>query len=150
MKHAFLAAALLVAASVAFADTTSVLLDLEKMRSMSAEEYAAAVRSAPDVNVRDKDERAYLHIAAERGTPDNIAALVSAGADVEARNKNGYTSLHYAALGGTPDNIANLLEAGASGSAKTENGKTAFDLAEYNDKVKGSAVYWELDAAQYK
>ena len=54
MKHAFLAAALIIASSVAFADTTSVLLDREKVRSMSAEEYAAAVRSAPDVNVRDK------------------------------------------------------------------------------------------------
>ena len=54
MKHAFLAVALILASSVAFADTTSVLLDLEKVRSMSAEEYAAAVRSAPDVNARDK------------------------------------------------------------------------------------------------
>ena len=55
MKHAFLAVALIIASSVVFADTTSVLLDPSKVRSMSAEEYAAAVRSTPDVNVRDKD-----------------------------------------------------------------------------------------------
>ncbi len=53
MKRAFLAAAFIIASSVAFADTTSVLLDPEKVLSMSAEEYAAAIRNAPDVNVRD-------------------------------------------------------------------------------------------------
>ena len=53
MKHAFLAVALIIASSVAFADATSVLLDSEMVRNMSAEEYDAAVRSAPDVNARD-------------------------------------------------------------------------------------------------
>ena len=43
VKHAFLAAALIIAGSVAFADTTSVLLDADKVSNMSAEEYAAAV-----------------------------------------------------------------------------------------------------------
>jgi hypothetical protein len=54
MKQLLLAVALIIASSAAFADTTSVLLDSEKVRSMSAEEYAAAVSSAPDVNVRDE------------------------------------------------------------------------------------------------
>ncbi len=53
MKQLLLAAALIIASSVAFADPASVLLDRDKVRSMSAEEYAAAVRSAPDVEVRD-------------------------------------------------------------------------------------------------
>ena len=89
MKHAFLAAALIIASSVAFADAASVLLDPNKVRSMSAEEYAAAVRSAPDINARSKGGTAPLHVAAAAGTPDNITALVSAGADVEARTKGG-------------------------------------------------------------
>ncbi len=55
MKHAFLAAALIIASPVAFADTTSVLLSGKTVRNMSAEEYAAAVRSAPDVNARGED-----------------------------------------------------------------------------------------------
>ena len=89
MKYAFLAAAFIIASSVVFADTTNVLLDPNKVRSMSAEEYAAAVRNAPDVNVRDKDGLTPLHYAASDGTPDNIAALVSAGADVNARSSGG-------------------------------------------------------------
>ncbi len=117
MKHAFLAAAFIIASSVAFADTTSVLLDSDKVPSMSAEEYAAAVRSAPDVEARDKD---------------------------------GYTPLHIAAAVGTPANIAALLEAGASGSAKDKSGKTAFDYAERNIALKGTAAYWSLNNAQYK
>ncbi len=130
MKQLPLAATLIIlviVSSVAFevfgpevfgpADTKSVLLDSEKVRSITAEEYASAVRSTPDVNARDK---------------------------------NGMTPLHFAAMSGTPAFIAALLEAGASGSAKTEKGETPFDLAESNDKVKGTAAYRALNAAQYK
>ncbi len=96
-------AALLIGCSVAFAGPANILLDPNKVRSMSAEEYAAAVRSAPDVNVRNKFGSIPLHVAAKYGTPDNIAALVRAGADVEAHNKYGLTPLHIAAVSGTPD-----------------------------------------------
>ncbi len=129
MKHTFLAAALIIASSVAFADTTSVLLDRDKVRSMSAEEYAAAVRSAPDVEVRDTLGNTPLHIAAMFGTPNNIAALVSAGADVEARGSFGNTPLHFAAMIGTPDNITALLSAGADVNARNEIGTTPLHTA---------------------
>ena len=116
MKHIFLAAALIIASSIAFADATSDLLDEDKVRSMSAEEYAAAVRSAPDVNVRDTTGRTPLHLAAKFGTPANIAALVSAGADVEARSGVlKWTPLHDAT---TPANIAALVSAGADVEAR--------------------------------
>ena len=150
MKHAFLAAALIIASSVAFADTTNVLLDPNKVRSMSAEEYAAAVRSAPDVEARGENGLSALHIAAEVGTPAKIAALISAGADVEARSKNGMTPLHFAARIGTPANIAALLEAGASGSVKDDDGSTPFDYVVDNGKVAGTDAYWALNDAQYK
>ncbi len=96
MKHAFLAAALIIASSVAFADATSVLLDGEKVRSMSAEEYAAAVRSAPDVNARNKNGFTPLHLAAGLGTPDNIAALLDAGASGSVKTENGRTAFDLA------------------------------------------------------
>jgi ankyrin repeat protein len=60
------------------------------------------------------------------------------------------TALHLAAGLGTPDNVAALLEAGASGSAKDKSGKTAFDYAERNIALKGTAAYWALNDAQYK
>ena len=113
MKHAFLAVALIIASSVVFADTTSVLLNSEMVRNMSAEEYAAVVRSAPDVNARDNLGWTPLHFAAKYGTHDNIAALLSAGADVNARDITGLTALHFAAAYGTPANIAALVRVGA-------------------------------------
>jgi ankyrin repeat protein len=114
MKRAILAAVLILASSVAFADAASVLLDGEKVRSMSAEEYAAVVRSAPDVNVRSENGGSTpLHLVASAGTPENIAALVCAGADVNVRNNLGWIPLHLAARFGIPDNIAALVSAGA-------------------------------------
>jgi ankyrin repeat protein len=150
MKRAVLAAILILASSVALADTTNVLLDIEKVSGMGAEEYAAAVRSSPNIEARNNDGMTPLHIAAAVGTPDNTAALVTAGADIEARNKEGWTPLHIAAAVGTPDNITALLKAGASGSVKAKDGKTAFDYAEDNGRVKGTDAYWALNDAQYK
>ena len=132
MKHAFFAAALIIASSVAFADATSVLLDRDKVRSMSAEEFAAAVRSAPDVNARDKKGWTALHIAAFGGTSDNIAALLEAGSDVNARTTaKGFTPLHIAAGFGTryPEMITALLNAGANVEARDKNGWTALRFA---------------------
>ncbi len=132
MKQAFLAAVLIFTSSVAFADTTSALLDGEKVRSMSAEEYDTAVRGAPDVNVRDKDGWTPLHFAAAVGTPDNIAALAKAGADVEARGKDGRTPMHDAAKFGRPANIAILVIAGARVDARDEEWRTPLhDAAEF-------------------
>ena len=125
MKRAFLAAALIIASSVVFADTTSVLLNSEMVRNMSAEEYAEVVRSAPNVNVRN--ELSYetpLHIAAIFGTPDNIAALVSAGADVEVRNRWGITPLISAVLYGSSTTIAALLDARADANVRDIYGDT--------------------------
>ncbi len=111
-------AAPLIGCSVAFADPANILLDPDKVRSMSAEEYAAAVRSAPDVNARNENGVTPLHIAAGYGTPDKIAALVTAGADVEALDMDGWTPLYSAVAVGTPDKIAALVTAGADVEAR--------------------------------
>jgi len=129
MKHAFLAAVLILASSVAFADTASVLLNGEKVRNMSAEEYAAAVRGASSINVRGSNELSAIYIAAFYGTPDNIIALISAGADVNARTSHGYTPLHQAANSEKPDNIIILVGAGADVNARDEGGGTALHWA---------------------
>jgi ankyrin repeat protein len=129
MKQLLLAAALIIASSVAFAGPASILLDPDKVRSMSAEEYSAAVRSAPDVNARNENGVTPLHIAAGYGTPDKIAALVTAGADVEALDMDGWTPLNSAVAVGTPDKIAALVTAGADVEARNKNGMTPLHIA---------------------
>ena len=129
MKRVILAAVLALASSVAFADVTSVLLDGKKIRSMSAEEFISAVRSAPDVNVRGKFRATPLHVAAVLGTPDNIIALVGAGADLNARDNYGWTPLHAAAGAGTPANITSLINAGAGVETRSDIGFTPLHVA---------------------
>ena len=84
------------------------------------------------------------------GFPANIAALLDAGADANVRDIYGDAPLLIAARKRTPDVITALLEAGASGSAKDKSGRTAFDLAESNELVRGTAAYWALHDAQFK
>jgi len=49
-----------------------------------------------------------------------------------------------------PEVITILLKSGADGTLKDNEGKTAFDYAGDNEKIKGTAQYWELNEAQYK
>ena len=66
-----------------------------------------------------------------------------------ARNKYGSTPLHYAVKRGKSANIQPLLDAGADAKAKNEEGKTPWDLAQKNEKLKGTKGYWALNDAQY-
>ncbi len=126
MKQVFLAAILLfTVCSTAFADEANILLDRNQLRRITAEEYSAAIRNAPDVNARDKAGFTALHLAAEFGTPEIITALLDAGAKVDAGDKYGSTALLAAATYGTPEHIAALLDAGANVNARTMNGLTA-------------------------
>ena len=56
MKTLLIAAAFVIAGSVALADTTNVLLDEDRVKSMSEAEYLAAVRGAKNVNARRPHE----------------------------------------------------------------------------------------------
>jgi ankyrin repeat protein len=51
--------------------------------------------------------------------------------------------------GGYSTTIQPLLEAGADSKAKNEEGKTPWDLAQENEKIKGTKGYWALNDAQY-
>ena len=89
-----------------------------------------------------------LHEAAAYGTPENIQALLDAGADVMARDEDGETPLHRAAMSGTAANVQALLDAGADGKAITKFFNTPWDLAQENEKLKGTAAYWALNDAR--
>ena len=82
-------------------------------------------------------------------TTSDVKAKLDAGADVKARSKYGSTPLHSAARFGTPESIQVLLKAGADAKAETKDGKTPWDLAQDNDKLKGTKGYWALNDAQY-
>ena len=78
-----------------------------------------------------------------------IGALLAAGAEVNARASYGVTPLHAAAANGTPAVIAALLAAGADASVVDDDGKTAFDHAEDNAAIKGTAVYRVLSDGRF-
>ena len=94
-----------------------------------------------------------IHEAAQYGTPSNTQALLAGGADVMARDEGGGTPLHHAAGSLFNDeasaNIQALLVGGADAKAKSKYGETPWDLAQLNDRLKGTKGYWALNDAQY-
>ena len=112
---------------------------------------------------RDEDGNTPLHRAADHHEtgPAAIKALLAAGANLEARDEAGNTPLHMAAKyensyvisdEGRPhagDAIEALLDAGASPLARNAEGETPWDLAQANEKLKGSDAYWRLNEARF-
>ena len=84
------------------------------------------------------------------GTPENLKVLLDAGADVNARYADGRTVLMRAADEGTPEDLKVLLDAGADASMEDSDGKTAWDLAQDNEKLKGTDAYWMLNDLRFK
>ena len=109
--------------------TTNVLLDPDRVKSMSEAEYLAAVRDAKNVNARGEDGETPLHVAAAHGIPEIVTALIEAGADVNARATGGMTPLHVAALSEKPEIVTALSEAGADVNARMKAGETPLHLA---------------------
>ena len=85
----------------------------------------------------------------ETATAADVRTELDGGADVMSRDEDGGTPLHGAAQHGTSANIQPLLDAGADAKAKNEAGKTPWDLAQENEKLKGTKGYWALNDAQY-
>jgi len=79
-----------------------------------------------------------------------VTALLAAGADPNARNKYGVTPLHTAVFVGGTEVVTVLLDGGADGGAQTEAGRFPVDLAEENEKLRNSPVYWRLNDARYR
>ena len=91
-----------------------------------------------------------LHWAAQFGSVLMVQKLIDAGAMLEARDRNGYTPLHWAAKNGMPAKLRVLIAAGADVTAKTRSGMMPADLADTNDLIKGSDVYWILHDARFE
>lgn len=63
-----------------------------------------------------------IHIAAWRGSAEDVKWLIEHGADVNAVGDLGMTPLHYAYMGRKPENVLTLLHAGANPSIRCDHG----------------------------
>ena len=110
----------------------------ESLKGFGNEKTALALAEHADVNVRNKEGQAPLHLAAERGYVRVIELLIERGADVDARDNGGNTLLHYAARGCKAAAAKLLLKRGANPTAKNANGETPLDVAKKQyEKYRG-------------
>jgi ankyrin repeat protein len=63
-----------------------------------------------------------IHLAAWKGTEQDIACLVRHGADVNQPGEFGMAPLHYARMGGKRENIQALLDLGAYQEQRSDLG----------------------------
>ncbi len=103
-------------------------------------------------SARDRFGLTPLHLASRFGRDQGhlrVLALISAGANPNAQDTWGETPLHEAASSdrSTPEVIKILLAAGAVASIRNRDGKCPADLAEDNQIIRESEVYWELHDA---
>ena len=70
-----------------------------------------------------------IHIAAVRGSIEDLQVLLHAGANINQQGETGFTPLHYAALHGHLDTVLHLLKAGAARDLRNGDDDTAYDVA---------------------
>lgn len=86
-----------------------------------------------DVNMRDREGKTALHIAAANNDDEAICRLVELGAKRKLKDHKGETALHSAAAAGHTRVVELLLELAADINAKDKAGWTAVSHAEFNN-----------------
>lgn len=100
-----------------------------------------------DVNMRDKEGRAALHIAATCNDDEAICRLIELGAKRKLKDHKGLTALHVAAAAGHTQVVELLLDLAADIDATDKAGWTAVSHAEFNDHFKLADRLLELGAS---
>lgn len=89
---------------------------------MDEEGHDIPLTSVQQKNALDESP---IHIAAWKGTPEDIEWLVTHGANINERGEFGMSPLHYAYMSGKAENIRAVLSAGADTSLRCDRGLLA-------------------------
>lgn len=95
-----------------------------------AETIKSLIAQGNDINTRNTQGMAPLHLAAAKGNIDMIQLLLDSGAEVDVVTTDScYTSLHYAASIGQVELCELLIRRGADTDAQTSTQETPMHLA---------------------
>jgi ankyrin repeat protein len=75
-----------------------------------------------DINQLNVFGESPIHIAAWKGSADDVLWLLKNGADINQRGEFSMTPLHYAYMGGKQENIEVLINAGADQNLRCDRG----------------------------
>ena len=125
------------------------LCDIYWWKRADVSDVQAALYAGADVNGRNKFGYRPLHWAVWISFPEAVQTLLDAGAKISARDTVGDTPLHVAAWAGSSENVLLLLRSGADAKAKNKDRKTPWDLAQDNEKLRGTKGYFALKAAYF-
>lgn len=89
----------------------------------------ALIADGDDVNIRIKDGRTLLMLAALHGEVDVVQAILGKGADIDIKDTNGWTAVVYAIWSDNIDVVQTLLNAGADVNYKDVDGASLLDIA---------------------
>ncbi|XP_043817401.1 protein VAPYRIN-like [Manihot esculenta] len=93
------------------------------------DEVLDSLDSFGPLDLRDKEGRTPLHLAAGRGNIKCARVLVESGADKDAKSKDGWTALYRAAANGDHKMVEMLIEMGSDPTIADNHGRSAFDVA---------------------
>ncbi|CAK7325909.1 unnamed protein product [Dovyalis caffra] len=93
------------------------------------DEVLDLVKGFGPLDLRDKDGRTPLHLAASRGNIKCATFLVESGADKDAKSKDGRTALYRAAANGDRRMVEMFIDIGADLTIPDDRGRSAIDAA---------------------
>ena len=111
--------------------------DRQDARAMAERTVVELLLTAgANVEVRGKNGRRPLHLAASFGRVDMAQLLLARGADVDARDDWGWTPLHVTASQREAAMVKLLLEHGADVNPRNKAGRTPLDEASGDERIE--------------